>query len=1433
MTGTGSIDENAIRRFEAAWRGGKPQPVEDFLPPLEHPAYLGTLQELILIELEFAWKVWLRTNDDTAPALQPPAVETYLARFPQLNQPPIVNLLREHVALLGQGRGDNRPVDAGQANLPGVGVATIEDGLRRSPVTPADLPQVPGYEVLELLGHGGMGVVYKARQLSLGRLVALKMIVAGAAAEAEDLARFRTEAEAVACLQHPNIIQIHEVGQVQGSPYVALEYVAGGSLAQKLAGQPQPPRAGAQLVETLADAMHHAHERGILHRDLKPANVLLAACGLADPASPQTEFIPKITDFGLAKKLDVGSGQTQTGAILGTPSYMAPEQAQGAGKRVGPAADVYALGAILYECLTGRPPFKAVTLYDTLQQVLNQEPVPVRYLQPQVPRDLETICLKCLRKEPGQRYASGADLADDLRRFLNGEPIQARPIGSVERLGRWCRRNPRVAVLTAAVAGLLVAVSALSTLGALYAAALRAREHEQWQRAENNAAEAIKRQEEAERARQRTWKALEDVSDLGLSDPLSQQKALTPQQEQLLKKLLAYVEEFAKETGQTPEGRAQVAKAHYRVGFIRKSLGLNADAESACRRAVALFVQLAHEFPDVPGHRSDLAGTYNILARALDALGRGNEARSEYQNAITLWQKLSEEIPTEPDFRVGLATSKSNLAILLQDLGEREAARTEYQEAIAIDDKLVADFPEVPDYRASLALLHNNLAALLVDLGENLQARSEYEKAIAIQETLHEQFPTWSVYRAELATSYNNLGTHLLNLGKGVQSRTDLEKAIKLRTGLVGEFPAAPDFRADLAHSHNDLGTTLENMGLRKEAQDEYLQAISLAKNLADAFPDVPSFRQQLAQGHNNLGSLLQFLGQLEEARTHHQQALELREKLGSDFPTVPDYQWNWAHSHNNLALVIRDLGRKAEARKEYVEAIRILSKLAGDYPQVPRYKKDLACSHNNLGRLLEDLVENDAAHAEYEKELAIYDQLATALPSVPRYRQGQARSHSCLGNLMTNAGHGEKAQSHYAKAMDLLQNLVTEFPTMPEYREELGIAHHNLGTLFISLDQREKAEAALRQAVGLQEKLQEDFPTEPAYARDLALARSDLGLLLVDMGRQEEAQAEYRKAIVLGDALTKDFPEVPDYPRNLANTSNSLGMMLLNLGRWEEAQTEFRKALDLQDRLANAFPTDPSYRAALARTCNNLGVALTKLGRSGEAMARLQQAITVQNKLLEVDPGDASKVAALGRFYSNMGNTVRDVGQPEAALDWYTRAISQLEPALIKDPQQSIARDYLRDSHERRAQALGKLARHARALADWERAIELDDQNQPGLRVGRARSLIQLGNHEKAVAALDAVVKEKASGQLLYEMAGIYALSTAQVKADARLRDRYAMVAVSLLGQTRETNHFADRGNLERLKKDPSFDSLRQRDDFKKLMSELGKGMNEPAVKP
>lgn len=431
--GTGSVPlslddrvDLACEDFERAWKSGRRIAIEEFLadvPPEERPKFL---QELLAVELEL--RVLGRETF---------TLEDYAARFPGAPDQVLSAFQRHDRWIRTGGVPSNAPRTILSDSTPGLETTRPANGHPRAAARSFADADIGDYEILGEIARGGMGVVYKARQRGINRIVALKMTLAGSFATEAERRRFLAEAQAAGQLDHPNIVPIHEVGEYKGQPYFSMGYVEGKSLKAVLDAGPLAAIDGANIVRTMAEAVHYAHMHGVIHRDLKPANVLIDSHGQ-----------PRVTDFGLAKRSSTDSSLTATGQVLGTPSFMPPEQAQGKIDRIGPASDVYALGATLYSVLTGRPPFQAETVVETLRLVVEQDPVPVRDLAPAVPKDLETICLKCLAKEPAERYASAEALSADLSRFLIGDPILGRREPVFRRLVRRVRRNPLVATVT-------------------------------------------------------------------------------------------------------------------------------------------------------------------------------------------------------------------------------------------------------------------------------------------------------------------------------------------------------------------------------------------------------------------------------------------------------------------------------------------------------------------------------------------------------------------------------------------------------------------------------------------------------------------------------------------------------------------------------------------------------------------------------------------------------------------------------------------------------------------------------------------------------------------------------------------------------------------------------------------------------------------------
>jgi tetratricopeptide (TPR) repeat protein len=733
-----------------------------------------------------------------------PRLEEFTWRFPKL-----ADRLRRQIAFHRALSTDGAAVGEAEARA-----EPTSGGDRDEAPNVAGAPKIPGFQILGELGRGGAGVVYKARQLDLNRLVALKVIQAGAHALPGAATRFRDEAVAVARFQHPNIIQVYEVGEHEGLGYLALEYAAGGSLETAIAGSPQAPIASASLLESLARAIHYAHECGIVHRDLKPANVVMTE-------SRQ----PKITDFGLAKLLEDERGATFSGTILGTPSYMAPEQLRGGSREVTPAADVYALGAILYELLTGRPPFKGATPLSTLDQVANQEPLVPSKLQRTTPPELETICLKCLEKEPSKRYATALELADDLRRFLDGRPILARPLGAWQRAAKWARRRPGIASAVAAAALAMVLVFA----GVVYYNALLQTGVRTARKAK---AEADRNARTALEQRNLALKALNKLV-FEVQERLGETPATRALRRSLLDTAIAGLDELASSTEGTPPNLSR-AVAHQKLGEIYREVGRSAEATRQFEQAVQLAERLAVAAPDDLMVKDCLSRSLLGLGEIQVGAGKNDVAIKQFHRFVGLSEEIIEADAGRPGARRGLIEAYVRLGRAYGFCKQFDEARSWCLKARDMASRWLADEPGSVEAAAMLAWSYRKIGDIGKLSGDLAAAESDYLKAIAIGRESFFANPNDRETRTHLATALNDLGGVVHTHHDLARARPLFAEAEALFTGLSDNDPENVTSRFMLLHAQVDHARLLRDLERFQQAAEGYRRAIESLRRIPD-----------------------------------------------------------------------------------------------------------------------------------------------------------------------------------------------------------------------------------------------------------------------------------------------------------------------------------------------------------------------------------------------------------------------------------------------------------------------------------------------------------------------------------------------------------------------------------------------------------------------
>ena len=853
------------------------------------------------------------------------------------------------------------------------------------------LPELPGYELISQLGRGGMGVVWLARQTHLDRLVAVKQIAHGLAGDPEALLRFQREARSAAQLQHPNIVRVYEVGEYEGQPYLTLEYVDGGSLAQRLRREIVSYRDAAEWTRQLAEAIAFAHSQGVVHRDLKPSNILLTATGT-----------PKISDFGSARWEGESGGQASslwTMATVGTPAYMPPEQSRGVSH---PSSDIYGLVRCLYEMLSGRPPFRGETPMETLRQLTNDDPVRPSRLAPRLPRDLETICLKCLEKDPARRYVSAAALADELSRYLRGEPIEARSIGRAARAIKWARRRPAAAALL--MLTIAAAIGTVLGVGLYQRTLLNA-----WQRemglkdaAEIARAEADRKRREAEANLNLFRDAIDRYYSRISDDPRLDDEALAPLRRELLESARDFYQTLVLESGGDAVSEATLARAYWRLARMESEIGTTEQRADACPGARD---PAASSLPARPARRFRTRSRRELGARRNACFAARRRRRS--RRAVRA-SPADARVARRPESRRPAVSSRasdraSQLGLALQRHGDRDRAAASYEQLLRLGERSQQEFFSSLEGRRILAVGHNNLGAFCRAVGRLEEARTHLEQAIAIKESLADENPDVVSFKRDLGVGHQNLGNVLQSLGDFPAAEAAYRSAAAIRSDLATAYPHRKTYVQDYAASLNALGIVHHRLGDLTPAEDELRRGLGIRKELLEREPELPDLKAQVASSLHNLGILYESTDRLAEAESQFRLALEIDLQLVADHPRTPAFSMDLIDNFVSLADLCRVAGRFDESLMWAARVNETTSSMPERAQQDPRIRQGVLRAAAGRAETLAELGQFDASLAAWNEALNV----AETLPRGGDWRPALLLGHAAV---LAKSGRFEEA---------------------------------------------------------------------------------------------------------------------------------------------------------------------------------------------------------------------------------------------------------------------------------------------------------------------------------------------------------------------------------------------------------------------------------------
>lgn len=804
---------------------------------------------------------------------------------------------------------------------------------------PEDLPRTIGrFEIKRILGQGGFGMVFLAHDPRLKRDVALKVPRPEAVMTPELRARFVREAELAAALNHANIVPVFEAGSYGPICYIATAYCDGSHLGQWIRSRSQPlhPNEVARLMVDLAEGIQHAHSRDVIHRDLKPENVLVEETDRSDGA-----VMLKITDFGLAKSESDRQSITRTGSVVGTPEFMAPEQIDPKLGTVGPAADLYSLGAIAYFMLCGRPPIQGDSLLETIQLVQNQTPRLPSKLRREVPVDLDAICMKCLEKEPEKRYRTASELRADLIHFLNGHPVLARRPSMLDRWLLWCRRRPAVAGLAASLL-VVLAVSSIA-LGALLV-----RSNHLKNLAESNAKRAA-----AER--DRTREAYFALTSPGALETIGRQRELTVEQREFLENTVAYYRELASTESDDPEDQLWVGRAERRLSRQLELLGEFDESLAAVQRSVSVLQQIPADWqPSVV--LKELGQSVHQLAAMLFQRGEVHDARDAAERAVSVSRELVTEHPDDDEARILLARALGDLASYQMHAGQRVESAAVAVEGIALREELVDEHPDHAQMRRQLSTAYLNYANLLAQTNQLDESRNRLLQAREIREDLLAQDPHRPQYQLDLVFVLNNLAGVEFRAGEFSKAADYFEEALPAARALAQNYPLVESYRKWLAGLLVNLAQTRNQLRQFAESESALREMISVAEKAAEDFPDVPAYSIQLGRGYTQLALALAQTGRYEDALTYHDAAVDHLQSLIDEGRFVDRVKGLLQTALELRASTLSTMDRHQEALESWESAIA----LTGDPVQSQSTRLAMATSRVKLGEITEALEDVD-----------------------------------------------------------------------------------------------------------------------------------------------------------------------------------------------------------------------------------------------------------------------------------------------------------------------------------------------------------------------------------------------------------------------------------------------------------------------------------------